>query len=191
LTKWKFLCLYKYGFDFTGETKMNNTQNGGTKTGDIALPKEMVFVIIYEKEGGAFFLQQKDSTYRTQPFRHKYNFFGTGITEKETPFSALQRKLKKEMPRAEPIISEKMLFWKNFTLPWGAGIDGEYLAHVYTVKMENRYSLVDLKELAGMGGTKRGSQHVCNTTQTVKMISQEEFMASLHVVAKEFLTLWR
>jgi hypothetical protein len=190
LTKWKFLCLYKYGFDFTGETKMNNDQNDAVKTGDIAPPKEMVFVIIYEKEDGAFFLQQKDSTYRTPPFRHKYNFFGTGIiTENETPLSALQRKLKKEMPGAEPIISRKMLFWRKFTLPWGAGIEGEYLAHVYTMRLENRYSLLDLKELAGMAGTKRGSQHICSATQTVKMISQEEFMASLHVVAKEFLVL--
>lgn len=153
------------------------------------MPNEMACAIIYDADGGMFFLQQKDCTYWMEPFRHKYNFFGTGLIpeRRETPLMALRRKLTKEMPEAEKKITNEMRFWKTFHLPWGASIDGEYTCHVYVMILTNKYKMIDLIDDAGRAGTKRGSLASVSTDRIEQMITHNDFMGSLHIVAKEFL----
>lgn len=151
------------------------------------VPEEMACVIIYDADGGMYFLQQKDCTYWMEPFRHKYNFFGTGLVpaRREKPFDALKRKLAKEMPDAEEKITSEMRFWKQFRLPWGASIEGEYICHVYVMIMTSKYEMMDLIDMAGKSGEKRGS--LVYTDRIPQMTAQKDFMGSLHIVAKKFM----
>jgi hypothetical protein len=153
------------------------------------VPKEMAFVIIHDTDGGVYLIQQKDCSYWMKPFRHKYNFFGTGLIPKgrETSLMALQRKLMKEVPDAEEKITSEMRFWKTFCLPWGADIDGEYTAHVYVMMMTSKYKMIDLVYAAGGRGEKRGSLASVSTDRIEQMITHKDFMGSLHIVAEEFL----
>lgn len=151
------------------------------------VPLEMAFVIIYDPDGETFFLQQKDGTYWRQPFCHKYNFFGTGLLQEEKPATALKRKLVKEMPNVAEKIAGEMRSWKEFRLPWGASVEGDYTAHVRVMMTTSKYEMMDLVNDAGSAGTKRGSMAVIHIDRIEQMITHKDFMGSLHIVAEEFL----
>lgn len=153
------------------------------------IPEEMAFVIIYDADGETFFLQQKDCTYWREPFRHKYNFFGTGLIppRREQPFDALKRKLVKEMPNVAKKVTNAVRPWKKFHLPWGASLEGEYTCHVYVMMTKNKYEMIDLVNDAGNAGIKRGSLAHISADRVRQMVAHKDFMGSLHVVAAEFL----
>jgi hypothetical protein len=152
------------------------------------LRDDVVFVIILDPDGGKIYLQQKDGTYHREKDQFSYCFIGTGIIpeNREDAFSALERKLRIEMPNAQRNITNEMRFWKTFRLTRTKSANGQYNCHVFVRIMENEYRMIDLVEAIRGSGKKRATETYISLAR-FKQIPKDEFMDSLGVVAEAFL----
>lgn len=152
------------------------------------LREETAYVILWDPDGEMIYLQTKDGTYWIKAFQYLHCFIGTGVVPefRETPYQALSRKLKSEMPRAQKKIIGEMRFWKIFRLPWGETVEGEYTCHVFIMTTQNKYEMMDLADAIGSAGKKRATPTYISIDR-FKQIPDRKYMGSLGIVAQEFL----
>lgn len=58
---------------------------------------EAVLVVISDKDGKLFYVQQKDDSYHSVEYRNKYVFFGGGVEIGENAIEAAEREMNEEL----------------------------------------------------------------------------------------------